>query len=513
MKAANRVAFNTGVLYIKMGVDIVLTLYSARLILGALGASDFGIYSLVVGVVAMLAFFNGAMATSTGRYFSFSRGSGNIKKLNEVFNTSILLHGVIGIAIVVFAEASGLLMFESILNIPADRLSTAKVIFHIVVATTFITILYIPYDALLQARENLLVDSILGILNSSLRFILAIYLTFSPYDRLIVYAIGVGFLELSIKIIKQIYCRRYSESRINTALMGNRGLIREIGSFAGWNTLNAGCMMIKNQGLAIVLNVFHGTIINAAYGIANRISSQLLIFSVTVIKAIYPQIIKAEGAGNRIRMLELSMTASKIAFFLMAVFAIPIIAEMPMILQLWLKEVPENTIVFSRLAIIGILLNTITVGLQVAVQAVGLIKLYSISTGLILLMNLPVGYLLLKKEYPAYSILVSAAIIEFIVCIVRIKVLKRICDLPDNFYWSVIVRIMPSVMAASAISYALLYTMEPSIIRMILSGFGSLVAFGFLGYFVGCGAKEKSHITGVGMALFNKSKSLISGVG
>jgi O-antigen/teichoic acid export membrane protein len=415
MQPANRVVVNTGFLYGKMFITILISLYSTRLILNALGATDYGVFNLVGGVVSMLTFLNSAMANATQRYMSYSLGEGNKEKLVSIFSSSVVLHLVIGIIIVFILEFAGLFLFDGLLKIPAERLGSAKIVYHFMVVSTFFAINAVPYDAAINSHEDFLFDAITGIFESVLKLGIAISLLFAPFDKLILYGLLIALLTILVRIIKSVYCfRKYDECRTRIRSGINVPLTKEMLAFAGWNLFGSFCTIARNQGLAVILNHFFGIIINAAYAIANQVNSNLLLFSVNMLKSINPQITKSEGGGDRQRTLRLTTLAVKLSFFLLAFFAIPVLLEMPFLLKIWLKTVPENTIIFCQLMIILTLILLMTAGLNVLIQAVGRIKMSQTVTGSLLIMNVPLSWGLIKFGFPAYSVLVGSIFLEII---------------------------------------------------------------------------------------------------
>jgi Na+-driven multidrug efflux pump len=420
-----RLIFNTGILYGKVLISMFISLYSTRLVLSALGVSDFGIFNLVGGVVALFAFINSAMSTATQRFLSYYLGSNKINKLKSVFHTSVILHLIIGVLIVIVLEVASIYLFNGFLNIPVERLYAAKIVFQFVIISTFFTINAVPYDAIINAHENMLFDSLVGILESILRLIIALWLINSSPDRLISYGLSIAALTILIRVIKSIYChRKYIECKINFFGKIDLKLLKEMFSFAGWNLYGALSGVGKTQGLILVLNIFMGTIIVAAYSIAIQVSGQLNFFSQMMLRAINPQIMKSEGADNRSKMMNLSMNASKFGFLLLSIVAIPFIFELPAILQFWLKEVPEYTVLFCSLVLIAILVNQLTIGLDAAIQASGNIKYYMIIVGSVKLMIVPFAYLVLFMGKPVAFVVVGYILFELLGGIARLFVLK-----------------------------------------------------------------------------------------
>jgi len=435
MTAANRVILNTGILYAKMLITMGISLYSIRLVLNTLGESDYGIFNLIAGVIAMLSFLNAAMTTSTQRYLSFHQGTKDIEMQKKIFANSWILHIAIGVIVFVLLLALVPFLFRGFLNIPSDRISTAKTIYYFMSVSMFFTIISVPFTASLNARENMLWIAIVNTIESIIKLGIALSLLwFIQSERLVAYGVLMAALSVIVFFLYAVYClKRYSECNIKNYQV-DKFLIKELGSFAGWNMFGALCGVARTQGLAVILNLFFGTVINAVYGIANQLSGQLSFFSQTMLRAINPQIMISEGINDRQRTLRLSMMASKFGFFLLAFFAIPCIFEMPVILKIWLKNVPENTVLFCSLVLIAMMINQLTIGLQSAFQAIGKIKVYQSIVGSILLFNLPIAYILLKTGLPSYSVLLSFICMEFTACLFRLFLLKKIAGLSIREY-------------------------------------------------------------------------------
>lgn len=436
MTSANRVILNTAISYGRMVLTVGVSLYSTRLILEALGSTDFGIFQLVGGVVAMLAFLKNTMATSTQRFLSFFQGKNDTANQKSVFTNSLIMHIVVGVLIVLVLASLESLLFDQFLNIPANRIYAAKIVYRTVLASLFFSMVNVPFMGSLIAHENLLFVAIINILEALLKLAIALLLVSMESNKLIVYGWLMAALDFITLTLYMFFCfKRYEECSLRHIEIDKRR-VKELSFFAGWNLFGALCSLGRNQGLAILLNLFFGTVINAAYGIANQLSSQMNFFSVTMLRALNPQIMKSEGSNNRERMLRLSMIASKFGFFLAAIVAVPAIFEMTAILNFWLKEVPKYTVIFAQLILISILINQMTIGLQSALQATGRIKLYQIVVGGVVLLTLPTAYLFLKMGFPPYSVFISYLIFEVMAVILRLFIAKKIAQLPILDYMS-----------------------------------------------------------------------------
>nr|WP_313382304.1 hypothetical protein [Proteiniphilum saccharofermentans] len=403
MSTANRVIKNTGFLYAKMGITMFVSLYTTRLLLNSLGVSDFGIFNVVGGAIAMLGFLNAAMAGATQRFMSIAEGEGKPEKKRSIFNTSVILHLAIAIILGLMLLEAGYFFFNGILNIPADRVYAAKVVYGSMIISTMFTVMTVPYDAVLNARENMLYYAIVGIIESFLKLAVAFIVVYVLQDKLIVYGVLMAVISLLVMVVMRVYChRRYEECTIAPKRYWDSGLMKEMTGFAGWNLLNSATGMISQYGLGVVLNSFFGTILNAAQGIANQISGQLMVFSSNMIKAVTPVIAKSEGAGERHNMLNFSLLASKYSFILLAFFAIPFILETPYILKIWLKNVPEWAVLFVRLQLIRSLVEQLTFMVGRTVEVQGDIRAYSLVRSLFNILPIILTYLFFSFGFPPY---------------------------------------------------------------------------------------------------------------
>lgn len=497
MKPAHKIAFNTIVLYIRVLLTGGITLYTTRLVLDALGMEDYGIYSLVAGIVAMLAFLNSAMTVSTQRYLSYYEGKKDLSKQKSIFSNSLLLHFATGILILIAMEIAGLFLFDGFLHINTDRIAAARISYRMMEFAVFFAIISVPFTASLNAHEDMLLLAAVNVVEVLLRLALVLLVFYiQQNERLVFYSLSNALVSLVAFALYVIICRlRYKECTLKIHKYVNRKEINELKSFTGWNLFGSLCGVIRNQGLSVVLNVFCGLVLNAAYAIANQLGSYLSFFSTSVLQTMNPQIMKSEGNNDRKRMLRLSMTTSKLAFFLFATIAVPSIFEIKELLNWWLKEIPSYTEAFCILILTGTLVNLLTVGLQSAVQATGKIKAYQITVGTLLLMVLPLAFLLLKMGFPPYSILVGSIIIEFIACISRLFFLKRIAGLSLKEYFNRVFRkeLFPLLII---VSVCFLVTTNITLNgRFVITFFLAFVFFLPSVYFIGLCPDEKAAVS------------------
>ena len=505
MQKSNKVIFNTMILYGKMIITVFVSLYATRIVLNALGVKDYGIYNLIAGVITMLSFLQVSMSASTQRFLSFHKGVDDATALGGIFSSSVILHFVISIVIVLGLELLGLPFLNHSLNLPADRAAVAEVVFHLMVLSTFLTINSVPYEGALNANEDMVFISLLSILEVVLKLISAISLFYISMDKLVFYTGSIVGITLLCRMISVYYCRsRYVECRAGLR-SSNLKDIKSMLAFAGWNSFGALCAVGRNQGIAVVLNMFFGVVVNASYGIANQVSTQLSYFSQSMLMALRPQIVKSEGEGNREKMLRLSVIASKFSVYFMAICAVPFFIEMPFVLKLWLKVVPADTVVFCRLVIILNIIVQMSAGLMIAIQSAGNIKYYQAVVGTCVLLSLPFGYLFFKLGYPSYTILVVAIIIELLCTLVRVAFARRLVGLSiPNFAFEIFVKAMvPVLLAMGGVLY--LHTLiDNEIWRFFAVTSASLALMPLLIYYIGLNAFERDIIVGFSQNAYSK---------
>lgn len=505
MQAANKVVLNTGFLYGKMLISMFIALYATRLVLNALGVEDYGIFNLVSGIVAMLSFLNSSMTMSTQRYMSFYLGAGDEQKLKTAFNSAVWLHLIIGIVVVGLLEIAGIYLFGGVLNIPAERLTAAKLIFHFMALSAFFTIISVPYDAIINTHENMFLVAILGILESMVKLAVAISLQYILSDKLVLYGAVLALLTVALLVVKRVYCAlKYKESKMSIKDFDAK-LLKEMFAYSGWGMVGSSGVIAKTQGVAMILNVFFGTVINAAFAVANQVNAQLSFFAVTMLQSLNPQLVKSEGSGNRERMIMLSMMACKFSFYLMAFFAIPALIEMPFVLKLWLGNIPEHTVIFCRLIIVASLAYQLSAGLQMAVHAVGRIGTYQVIMSILLLLNLPGAYLLLKAGWPPASVLVLSIFIECVITAYRMFAAKRHTGMSvPVFLRRVVLNAMLPVLFATMAALIPYYLMEEGFARLVCTSMITVITLTLFIRWMGLTPYELDKLEGIIFKVMSK---------
>lgn len=375
---ANRVVKNTGWLYAKIGVVMLLSFYTTRVVLDALGTRDFGVFNVVGGAIGMLGFLSGAMATSTQRYMSYAEGEKNVEGKVTIFNISIFIHLIVGICSSLLLIVMGYFLLSYFLNIPAERMIATYCVYGSLIVSTFATILSVPYDAVLNSHENMKYFAIISIFDALLKLFAAYFCKYVGSDHLVSY----GFLMAVVPIINLMVMRTYCHSKYNECTISLRKYFdfakaKEMLKFALWNLLGTIGGLVGNYGQTLISNRFFGVAINAAEGICGQIYSAILVFANNMMKSLNPVIVKSEGEKNREKMIAWSLRGCKYSYVLFSWLTIPVFFEIDYILKLWLTEVPEWTVFFVRITFVRAQIEMLFVGLSTSLNACGNIKLYN----------------------------------------------------------------------------------------------------------------------------------------
>lgn len=380
MSTSSRVIKNTIYLYIKTFVSLFVMLYVTRVVLRTLGAEDFGVYDVVGGAISMLGFVNTSMASAVQRFLNNAQAKNDPVLQRKVYNVGVVFHVSIALLMVVVFAVLFLFLFNGILNISPERVGAAKIVYLCLVVSTFISIITVPYDASINAHEDLLTYSIIGIIDVFLKLGVAIAIVHTSMDKLVLYAVLMMIVPIATYVMMKIWCKsHYEECVISIKQYYDKGLARQMISFSGWSLLGTTSNLVGNYGSSIVLNHFFGTVLNAVMGIANQFQGMLLVLSSGMLRSINPVIYKS-GENNPERLMYYSFMGCKYSFLLLAVFAIPVMAEAPFILHIWLEDVPEWAVLFVRLQLFRCLLEQLSTTFNKSLESVGKIKELNIYT-------------------------------------------------------------------------------------------------------------------------------------
>ena len=424
--SSKRIIINTCAQYVRTILSMVLALVATRVILKSLGVEDYGIYSVVAGAVSILSFLTSSLIITTQRYLSVTQGKQDTERSRSMFNNSIFLHVIITLVVVVLLQILFIYLFKGLLNIPDAKIHSAKLLYQFVTIVLCLTFLTSPYRAVVVSHENIVYISVIETIDAVFKLLIAYSLFFFTGDKLVIYGALLTLIQVFNFVTLSIYSyAKYEECGKIKISDFDFALIKKMFSFAGWTMYNIVCNLGRTQGIAIGLNKFYGAAINASYGLAFQVSGTLSNVSQSLLNAINPQLMKAEGAGDRTKMLRIAEIESKFAFFLLSALAIPCIFEMPRLLELWLDQVPEKAVLFCRMVVLAALTDSITVGLGSANQAEGNIRNYTLTIYSIKLLTLPVVIILLLVDANMIWIAFCYVGFELISSSLRIPFLAR----------------------------------------------------------------------------------------
>lgn len=478
-----RIAKNTVYLYLRMLFVMAISLYTVRAILDILGVVDYGIYNVVGGVVTMFAFMNKTLSTSSQRYFSIELARGDKNKLSKWFCLNITTFGLLGLIITFFLETVGLWFLNAKMTIPEERLIAANVVYQLSIISFLFHVVSIPYLALIIAHEKMSVFAYVGIFEALGRLAIVFVLMCLNYDKLIVYGILILLLSAIVSLSYIVYCwKHYPESSYRW--YWNTAEVKELLGFSGWHFLGTFSTTCRSQGINILLNLFFNPAVNAARAVAFQVNTHIMQLSSNFFTAVKPQIYKSYAKGEYDELFKLIMRGTIISTFLVSVIAFPIISNTSYILGLWLKEVPDYSVVFTQLALINGLIDS-TNGPPIAASlATGRIRKYMLTVSLIVLANVPISYAALQLGCEPTITMVISIVISSIAIVVRAHLLKQMIGFPMGKYMllmakitfvSILLLIVIHIIANDSVSSLPGFILTSLIIISMLSLFYSLI--------------------------------------
>lgn len=429
-----RIAKNTLMLYVRMIFMMAVSLYTSRVVLNTLGVQDYGIYNVVGGIVVMISFINSSMSAATQRYLTFELGKGNLPKIKEVFVTSVNIHIIISVIILIIAETIGLWFLLNKMTIPESRVEAAVIVYQCSILVTIVSFISVPYNATIIAHEKMSAFAYISILEAIVKLAIVYLLLLINFDKLILYAIFMLVVQILIRLVYGRYCRKhFSETKYSIYL--NKKLFKEMFLFSGWNLWGSMAGVASSQGLNILLNMFFSPTVNAARAIAVQVQNAITQFSVNFQAALNPQIIKSYAIQNYEYMHSLIFRSSRFTFLLLMCISLPVFFETDMILKLWLKTVPEYSATFLRIIMCVTIIDAMANPIMTSAQATGKVKVYQSVIGGILLLILPISYATLKLGGAPYSVFIVHLIICISAFITRLLIIRPMINLKLREYF------------------------------------------------------------------------------
>ena len=471
-----RIAKNTLLLYLRMIVMMIISLYTSRVLLDALGVEDYGIYNAVGGIVAMFSMLSGSLSAAISRFITYELGTGNASKIKQIFSASITTQIILSLIVVAIAETLGFWFLENKMVIPEVRMNAAFWCFQLSELTFVINLISVPYNAAIIAHEKMNAFAYISIFESSIKLVIAFVIAISSYDKLIFYAVLLTLLSLVIRVIYGAYCRKHFEE-CSFSIAFNAKILKEMFGFAGWNSIGAASWVLKEHGASILLNLFFGPTVNAARAVASKVNVVVSGFAQNFTTALNPQIIKSYASNDFLYMFKLMDKGIRLSFFLLMAVAFPLLFNTQYILGLWLVEVPQHTVAFVQLILISSLVEIISNPLITIMLATGKIKKYQIIVGSLQMMNFPCSYVVLKLGANPETVVVVAIVFSLACFVSRVVLLKGLVRLN-------VVKFVRDTLGRIVLVCALTF-----VLPMIV---GQFLDTGFLRFVVLCAAIELS---------------------
>lgn len=486
-----RIAKNTMFLYFRMLLTMAVSLYTSRVVLQALGEDDFGTYNVVGGVVAMFSVLSGSLSASISRFITFELTKKDIGKLKKIFSTSVNIQLILSIIIVVLVEIVGVWFLNNQMKITPDRLEAANWILQFSLITFVVSLLSVPYNATIIAHEKMSAFAYIGIVEVSLKLFVAILINYNPFDRLIYYGLLILLISLIMQSIYVIYSERnFEEAKYKPVL--DIELLKQMFGFAGWNFIGASSAILRDQGGNVIINLFYGTGVNAARGIAMQVNNAVSNFVTNFMTAVNPQITKSYASGEYDYMMKLVFQGARFSYYILLFLSLPIIVSTPYILNLWLDVVPEHTVNFVRLILIFSMSESLAHPLVTAMLATGKIRNYQLVVGGCQLLNLPLSYFFLRYGFPPEIVIVVSIVISVVCEMARLVMLRKMLRLPvRKFLIKVYFNVIIVTLIAAACPFFVSSYLQESFINFILLSLLSVLCVLLAIYFIGCDSQDK----------------------
>lgn len=490
-----RIAKNTVMLYMRTLFTMFVSLYTSRVVLRALGVMDYGVYNAVGSTVAMFSVLSGSLSSAIGRFITFELGSGNIAKLKRVFSTAIIVQLILAIVIVLVAETIGLWFLNHKMVIPPDRLLAARWVYQFSIITFVVGLISVPYNATIIAHEKMATFAYIGIFEAMAKLGVAFAISTAQCDRLILYGLLLMAIAVTVRLIYGVYCKRRFEE-CTYQFVYDKGLLKEMTSFAGWNFIGASSAVLRDQGGNIILNIFGGAAVNAARGFAIQISAAIQSFVQNFMTALNPQITKSYANGDHEYMMSLIFRGARFSYYILLLLSLPVIINANYILELWLVDVPQHTTAFVQLVLIFALSESLANPLVTAMLATGRIRNYQLVVGGIQLLNLPVSYALLRIGGAPEMVFVVAVALSVCCEMARLYMLRGMIGLSvREFLGKVYFNVLLVTIAAAFIPLWITRMLPENFISFLLSCALCICCTGLTTLFIGCSRHERKALS------------------
>lgn len=484
---------------------MAVSLYTSRAVLNALGVEDFGIYNVVGGVVTMFSMLSGSLSAAITRFITYELGTGNRDNLKKIFSSSVTIQMGLAVLIILLAEGIGVWFLNVKMNIPDARMMAANWVFQFSILTFAVNLISVPYNASIIAHERMSAFAYISILEAIGKLAIAFLVVISPIDRLVFYAVLMCAVALVVRLTYGIYCKRHFEE-CTYHFVFDKNLLKRMFGFAGWNFIGVISSVLRDQGGNVVINLFCGPAANTARGIAFQVNNAIGGFVTNFMTVLNPQITKSYAAGDRDYMMTLIYQGARLSFYMLLLLSLPILVNTHYILGIWLKIVPDHTVLFVQLVLLFAMSESISNPLITAMLATGTIRNYQLVVGGLQMMNLPVSYILLRMGMFPEVVLVVAIAFSQCCLVARLVMLRGMIGLSVRKYLR---KVYANVSAVTVISSVFPFLLagsleEESFPNFVLSSFVAIVCTGITIYHIGCNKAERKFVLNKLYAIKNR---------
>ena len=471
---------------------MAIALFTSRVILQVLGVENFGIYNVVGGFVVFFSFISQSLSTAASRFLTYEIGKGNNDKLTRVFSSTVIIHFLLAILIVILVEIIGIWFVNNKMVIPDNRLIAANWVFQLSILSFCVTLISVPYNAAIIAHEKMKAFAYISIFEGVAKLIICYLIIISPIDKLIFYALLQFMVNAVTRGLFYLYCKKHFEE-CKVYFIFEKKLLKELFSFAGWNFIGSSSAILRDQGGNVLLNLFYGPVVNAALAVANQVMHAVQSFVENFMTALKPQITKSFARDDHEYMMTLIFYGSRLSFYMLLLLSLPILINTDYLLHLWLKTVPEHSVLFVQMILLFSLIESVSHTLITAQQATGKVKNYQIVVGGIQLMNIPFSYILLKMGGIPETIMLVAILLSICCLIARLYMLGRneIKLNERKFVKDVLLNVIVVSIVSAAIPILIKYFFKESIWTFIVLSLVCLICSSLSILYLGFNKQER----------------------
>lgn len=489
-----RLAKNTLMLYIRMFVTMLISLYTSRVVLASLGVEDYGIYNVVGGIVGMFGVITSAMNIAISRFITFELGKGDNDRLKRVFSTSITIQLIISLVIVLLAETVGLWYLNNVMVIPPERMTAARWCYQFSIITCVIGLIAVPYNSAVIAHEKMSVFAFMGILGAAITLLIAFLIGHNPFDRLVFYGMLLMLVSLLTQQIYMWYClKHFKETRFIITI--DKEMLKPMFGFAGWTFLGTSAYILRGQGSNLLLNYYFGPVVNAARGISNSVNNAVKQFSTNFTTALNPQITKSYAGQDYEYLNNLVFRGARLTVYLFLFVSAPLLLNTQFVLEVWLKEVPEHAVFFTQLVLISSIVEMVSGSLITSIVATGKVKYYYITIGIVETLNIPVSWILLHLGCIPETVMIVDITIAFFSFAAKLYFARKLVNIDIlAFMKNVYLNILLVAVIGFVLPIFSRYSIQEGWLNFLVTSSVCVLSMGCSMLFVGCSKNERQFV-------------------